>query len=227
MANKGGEKRRIRRPSYLRGPVVAGKVRAKIEEGKKDESDKSRRAQQEAQEDQKEELKKDLELYSWKVWLLPRRPLVSVLVVTSLIGSIALAYWAFPRLFFILVISVILVNRLAPYLFPVRYILREETVGYKTFLARDIRPWQRLFTYYEFPDGVLLTYDTRSIRGRIREGLFLYYDETGSNKDEILSIVRKKLKPPEEAFVPKKEQGYKGGFRSALRRIRSIRSKKD
>jgi len=225
MSDRGKERKKVRRPSYLRGPVMAGRSRVKTKEDQEDENGKSARAQQEVQQEEKEQVKEDVELYSWKVWLFPRRPFVSVLVVGSLIGSILLAYWAIPQPVFAVVISIILINRLAPYLFPVKYSLREETVGYKTFLARDIRYWRNLVTYYEFPDGVLLTHDIRSIRGRLRGGLFLYYASGKSDRDEILKIVRAKLKPPKEAFAPDKEQGYKGGIRSALRRIRNIKSK--
>ena len=140
-------------------------------------------------------------------------------------ACIGVAYWAFPNILFVGIITFILINRLAPYLFPVNYIFTEQTAGYSTFMAKDIRPWNRVFTYYAFPDGVLLANDVRRVRGRMREGLFMYYETGATNQDQILDVVRSKLKPPEEAMAPKAQDENKGGFGSAIRRIRKFRQK--
>ncbi|HHW18786.1 MAG TPA: hypothetical protein GXX30_07780 [Firmicutes bacterium] len=216
---------RVQRPSYLRGSIAPKAANPSRPEAVSAAQPGHERPEVQRPEAQKAEEKEDVELYSWSVWLLPRRPLVSVLVVASLIGSILLAYWTLPQVFFVVIISLILINRLAPYLFPVKYVMTEETVGYRTFLAKDIRPWGNLLTYYQFPDGVLLTHDTRTIRGRMKEGIFLYYEKDGSNKEQVLNIVRSKLKPPKEAFAPREDNEYKGGIRSAWRRIRNLKSK--
>ncbi len=206
------------RPSYLRGPVP------QRQPGVDDQDTQTKEA---ASVQEKDQITEDVELYTWTNWLLPRRPLISALVVGSLIGCIALAYWAVPQLFFVAVITVILINRLALYLFPVKFILTEQTVGYKTFLARDIREWERFLAYREFPDGVFLTHDTRTFRGRMKEGIFLYYYDDCSNKEQVLSIVESKLKPLHEALSAEDEKKQKkGGLRSAIERIRRIRSKK-
>jgi hypothetical protein len=147
-----------------------------------------------------------------------------VVVVAVVLFSIYLAYWALPQILFVGLITFILLNRLAPYLFPVKYFLSEQRAGYKTFLAADSRPWERFFTYYKFPDGVLLSNDTRSIRGRLREGLFMYYGSE-TPVDEVLSIVASKLPAPEEAMKPKDEPQFKGGVRSAFRRIRRFKER--
>jgi len=214
---------RITRPSYLRGPVVPRRpsqpaIRGE-EPGEKENPPAQTLEKREMPQDE------DKELYRWNIWLFPRRPLVSALVVGSLIVSILLAYWAFPQVLFVAVAALMLLNRLAPYLFPMECILTEKTAGYKAFLAKDIRPWNNLVTYYEFPDGVLLSHDDRSIRGRLREGLFLYYYPDKSNKDEILSIVQSKLKPPKEAFKDREEKDkeHKGGIGSAIRRVRRLK----
>lgn len=177
--------------------------------------------------DVKDEPKEDVELYSWKNWLLPRRPLVSALVIVSLFGSMALAYWAIPKFLFVAAITAIFLNRLAPYLFPVQFHLTEKTVGYKTFLAKDVREWNKFLAYKEYPDGVFLTHDMRTLRGRMKEGIFLYYLEDGSNKDDVLGIVESKLKPLHEALsIEEEEKEDKGGLRSAFKRIRKLRSRK-
>lgn len=205
------------RPTYLRGPASQRKPDV-------DSQDTQTKEATSVQEE--DQITEDVELYTWTNWLLPRRPLVSVFVVASLIGCIALAYWAVPQYFFVAVITIILINRLAPYLFPVKFILTEQTVGYKTFLARDIREWDRFLAYREFPDGVFLTHDIRTLRGRMKEGIFLYYCEDCSNKDQILHIVESKLKPLDEAISAKDEkEKKKGGLRSAIERIRRIRRK--
>ena len=155
----------------------------------------------------------------------PRRPGVSTAVVITLLACIGVAYWAFPNVLFVGIITFILINRLAPYLFPVNYILTEQTAGYSTFMAKDIRPWNKVFTYYEFPDGVLLANDIRRVRGRMREGLFMYYDTGAVNKEQILDVVRSKLRPPAEAMTPKSADDNKGGIGSAFRRIKKFGQK--
>lgn len=215
------------RPSYLRGPLSKkGDAEAKSESENKPGKGITGESIPQAAKQEKE----DVELYSWKVWLLPLRPGVSTLVVASVAGCIGLAYWAFPQFFFVAVMTLILLNRLAVYLFPVKYVITEQTVGYRTFLARDIRSWDKFLTYYKFHDGVLLSHDTRTVRGRMRQGLFLYYYPDGSNKDTVLEIVSSKLTVPEQAFSEKderveKEKKERGGIRAAIERIRNIKPK--
>ncbi|MGI6643961.1 MAG: hypothetical protein ACOX3V_08235 [Bacillota bacterium] len=208
---------RVKRPSYLGGPRPSGTEPHLPEKGENGVT---------TPEESPETPKEDVELYSWRIWLLPRRPLISVVVISVMVLCLVFAYWAFPHVVFVVAVTIILLNRLAAYLFPVTYTLTEETVGYRTILAKDVRDWGRFFTYHEFPDGVLLAHDVRSIRGRLREGLFLYYNQDGSNKDQVLKVVQAKLSPPAEARKRKDDEGsYKGGLRSALRRIRDFRKR--
>lgn len=214
MSDKGKKERpQSRRPSYLSGSAGTAKTASAQETAAP------------AKEEAAQVPALDKEIMRWKVWLLPRRPAVSVAVVVTLIACIGVAYWAFPNLLFVGIITFILVNRLAPYLFPVTYILTEQTAGYKTFAAKDIRPWSKMFTYYEFPDGVLFANDVRGVRGRMREGLFMYYELGAPAKDQILDVVRSKLKPPTEAMAPKPKAVGKGGIGSAIRRIRKTKQK--
>lgn len=204
----------MERPAYLRGASLPAKTEAK----------EPARVPASREVSQEEAPSEDRELFTWRTWQLPKRVWTSVLVIGSLAACMYFAYVAVPQLLFIAVISVILINRLAPYLFPVKNVLTEQTAGYRTFLARDIRPWENFVTYYEFPDGVLLTHDTRTVRGKFREGLFLYYGDDPANKEEIMKIVRGKLRPPKEALKPKEKEEHSGGIRSALRRIRKVRA---
>ncbi len=210
----------FKRPSYLGGTGGPGKI-------SQGESVTSNEQEPKTSETKKAvEEKEDTKLYSWRVWLLPRRPLVSTVVIGVLVLSLILAYRTFPQVVFLLAVTLILLNRLAAYLFPVTYILTEKTVGYRALLARDVRDWTRFFTYQEFPDGVLLAHDSRNLRGRMKEGLFLYYDNESSNKDEVLKVVQAKLRPPAEAIqYDNQEKKGKGGFKSALRRVRDLKKK--
>lgn len=213
---------RSRRPAYLGGRPGRSLPDAIAEKPKTTASEDGIKPEQPG-EDAPKQPKTDNVIYSWKVWLFKRRPLVSAVVVVTIVGSILLAYWAFPQVLFIGVITLVMLNRLAPYLFPVKYTLNERTVGYRTFLAKDIREWSDLRMYREFPDGVLLSHDMRTVRGKLKETLFLYYYEDCSNKDEVLKVVRDKVVP----FVPEPkgddDRTYKGGIRSALRRVRGIK----
>ena len=224
MANAGDGQKDSRpgfkRPSYLGGMGGPGKITQDKSVSSNEVEPKTGETEHAVEE------KEDTQLFTWRVWLMPRRPLVSAVVIGVLILSLAFAYWTFPQIIFILAVALILLNRLAAYLFPVNYILTEKTVGYRTLLARDIRDWARFFTYQEFPDGVLLAHDSRNIRGRMKEGLFLYYDTDNSSKDEILKVVKAKLRPPAEAIQhDSQEKQEKGGFKSALRRVRDLKKK--
>ena len=217
MSENEKKPRASRRPAYLSGPSGPAKTSLEAPPPSADKAESVAKEPEAVQEDR--------ELYRWKTWLLPRRPALSAVVVVVLVGCLGLAYWAFPQPIFMVVIGLILINRLAPYLFPVTWVFTEETAGYKTFLAKDVRKWGQIFTYYEYPDGVLLSNDLRTIRGRLREGLFVYYEPGGANKERVLEVVKAKLKPPKEAMAPKGEQEFKGGVGSALRRIRRVRGK--
>ncbi len=208
--NEGRGGRKGRRPAYLRGRSGA---LPRTEVQKPEEPDKDEPKQPET----------DDVIYSWQVWLFRRRPLVSVLVVVTVLGSLLLAYWAVPQPMFIAVLALVMLNRLGPYLFPLKYRLNERTVGFTTFFAKDIRNWSDLDRYGEFPDGVLLSRDPASVRGRLKGTLFLYYYEDGSNKDEILRVIRDKVVPLEARPKGDDDGTYKGGFKSALRRVRGAR----
>lgn len=207
--------RRPRRPSYLSGPMGPRTSPGGDARPPDDSAEKEKPVPEEVE---------DRELFSWSVWLLPRRPLVSAIVVCVLLLCIYLAYWALPEPLFVGLITLILINRLAPYLFPMRCFVSEQKVGYRTFLAADSRPWEKFFTYYKFNDGVLLAHDTRTVRGRFREGLFLYYGKDTPVED-VLAVIGSKLPSPKEAMKPKDDSEYRGGVGSALRRIRKLRDK--
>lgn len=194
--------KRSRRPAYL-GGAPSPEEAAKAPEGPP-------------------EPEEDVVLLTWKVWLLPRRPKTSVLVVSALILAIYFTWRSVQQPLFVLVITGILLNRLAPYLFPVKYTLSKQKAGYKTFMAADMRRWERFFTFHKFPDGVLLANDTRTLRGRIREGLFMHYN-TDMSPDDVLSIVASKLPTPQEATRPKAGPKDKGGVGSAIRRVRKLK----
>jgi len=217
MSENEKKPRASRRPAYLSGPAGSVKTSQETAAPRVEKPQEAAKQPEAAQEDR--------ELYRWKTWLLPRRPALSAVVVIVLVLCLGLAYWAFPQPLFMVVIGLILINRLAPYLFPVTWIFTEETAGYKTLLAKDVRKWGQIFTYYEYPDGVLLSNDLRTVRGRLREGLFVYYEPGGANKERVLEVVKAKLKPPKEAMAPKDAQEFKGGVGSALRRIRRVRGK--
>lgn len=169
----------------------------------------------------------DTELLSWKVWLFPKRPMISTLVVSVVFVCLFLAYRAVPQLLFVAVLGLIFINRLAPYLFPVTFYIREVTVGYRTFLAKDQKRWDRFFCYSVFPDGVLLSHDTSGLRGRIREGLFLYFDKELASKDEIVAQVRARLPSAKEAHESKGTTEKKAGVSYAWQRAKRARRQKD
>ena len=214
-----------RRPAYLRGtgeqrehPGTSPKVEKNSEEATKEAGQRGAVLVEE----------KDEVLLTWRVWLLPRNPLKSAVVVFSLAGVIALAYWAVPSWIFVLLIAMLLLNRLAPYIFPVKYELTDATVSFKTYLASNTKMWKQLFCYREYPDGVMLMHDPRTVTGRMREGIFLSYDEELVHKDEILRIVSSKLKPVREALSGRPEAttiNPRGGLFSAISRIRRLRRK--
>ncbi len=224
-SSEGRSRNVSRRPAYLRG---AGTRREDLEaprETEKAPDESGRKACQAAvdQVDAKDEI-----LLSWRVWLLPRNPLKSVLVVSSLIGMVALAYWAVPQWVFTILIAILVLNRIGPYIFPMKYELKDATVSFRTYLASNTKQWNELFCYHEYPDGIMLMHDPRTITGRMREGIFLYYDEKLEHKDEILRIVSSKLRPAKEALSGRPqtaEVSSRGGLLGAISRVRRLRQK--
>lgn len=211
-----------RRPAYLRGGTPGRQEKDSSGDAAKSASEalqgEARRA---AGAESREEV-----LLSWRVWLLPKNPLKSLLVISSTIGMVALAYWAIPQFLFVGLICILILNRLAPYLFPMKYELTETTVSFKTYMASNKKQWSELFCYREFPDGVMLMHDPRKVTGRVREGIFLYYDDRLEHKDEILKIVSSRLRPLKEAIAaqPGKDKVTpKGGLFSAISRIRRLK----
>ena len=124
----------VGRPSYLRGrsrfPEAAEKDEVQLTEEKVDEINKVEEAKQE-----------DTELYSWSIWLYPRRPFLSAFVTITMAGVLVVSYIVFPSKIFILFGALLLFNRLSQYLFPIKYTLTEYTVGYSSLFARDKREW--------------------------------------------------------------------------------------
>lgn len=213
-----------RRPTYLRGMAVRRDV--ETSRGAKEAVNETGKEAGQVAGDQVDA--KDEILLSWRVWLLPRSPLKSLLVISSVVGMIALSYWAVPQWVFTILIAILVLNRLGPYIFPMKYELKDVTVSFKTYLASNTKQWNELFCYREYPDGVMLMHDPRTITGRMREGIFLYYDEKLEHKDEILRIVSSKLKPAREALSgqpQRAEISYRGGLLSAISRIRRLRQK--
>lgn len=224
-SSEGRSRNVSRRPSYLRSAGIRRQDLEAPQETEKapDESGKKGCQAAVGQVEAKDEI-----LLSWRVWLLPRNPLKSVLVVSSLIGMIALAYWAVPQWVFTILIAILVLNRVGPYIFPMKYELKDATVSFKTYLASNTKQWNELFCYQEYPDGIMLMHDPRTITGRMREGIFLYYDEKLEHKDEILRIVSSKLKPAREALSGKPQRAeisYRGGLLSAISRVRRLKQK--
>ena len=145
-------------------------------------------------------------LLQWSVHLFKRRRGISALVVGMVIMATYFGYWLFHEWFLSVIVVLISVGALSAYFFPISYTLSQRGMKMKNFLAREDKQWHEFWTYVHYPDGVLLAYDQRKLKGRVRQGVMLYYDDEGELKDKISEIVSPRLPSPEEvgAFRRKK-----------------------
>ncbi|MHB8926231.1 MAG: hypothetical protein ACYC9Q_01030 [Bacillota bacterium] len=127
-------------------------------------------------------------LLKWSVHLArqyPRRTFLTALGVVATLAVVLLAglgpWWAF-------ITVVIIVGSISAWIFPIRYALTNKGVKQFNFLSREERSWLRFTNYIIYNDAVQVTYDQRTLRGRILKGLMLYFGP--DNRERIIEVVK-------------------------------------
>jgi hypothetical protein len=119
-------------------------------------------------------------------------------VVGVILATTALTYYVYREWYVPVLLLLISMGALSAYFFPIRYTLSDQRVKMTNFLAREDKGWDDFWTYHVYPDGVQLAFDQRNLRGRVRGGVMLYYDDQPAHRDRIMEIVTSHLQSPRE-----------------------------
>ncbi len=145
-------------------------------------------------------------LLQWSVHLFKRRQGISALVLALVAMATYFGYWLFDEWFLAVLVLLISIGALSAYFFPISYTLSERGMKMANFLAREEKEWKDFWTYVHYADGVHLSYDQRRLKGRVRQGVMLYYDDKKELKDTITEIVSTRLPPPEQVGLDKRKR---------------------
>ena len=98
----------------------------------------------------------------------------------------------------------ILVFSVSAFLFPIRYRLTNRGVYFRNFTSNEYRAWDRFYDYFVYKDAVLLSFDYRTLRGRIQKGFLVYFDAKQEHKQKLLEVIASKInKPPRQPAAAK------------------------
>ena len=137
-------------------------------------------------------------LLKWSVHLFKRRKKVSVLVVGLVLMTTYFTFWLYREWLLSIVVVLISVGALSAYFFPISYTLSDRGVKMVNFLAREDKGWNDFWTYFHYNDGIQLAYDHRKLKGRVRGGIMLYFDDGRVHQQKIDEIVKAHLPSPDE-----------------------------
>lgn len=174
-----------------------GQRRPQRPPGERHAPDKTRVATVKPAPDKVEEPEETLLQYS--VHQLSQRPVTAAVVIGAIIAVAALAYASYPNALFGAVAVAVLVFSVSAFLFPIRYRFTNKGVYFRNFFSSERREWGKFYDYFIFKDAVLLSFDYRTLRGRVQKGILVYFDKGQQHKDRLLEIVSANIKRPPRA----------------------------
>lgn len=127
-------------------------------------------------------------LLRWSVHLARQNPRRTMLTVLGILGTLAVIFLAGLGLKWAIITLVIIIGSISAWIFPIRYVLTNKGVKQYNFLSREDRSWLRFTDYVLYNDAVQVTFDQRTIRGRIQKGLMLYFGP--DNREQVIQIVK-------------------------------------
>jgi hypothetical protein len=143
-------------------------------------------------------------LLQYRVHKLKEQPGKSALVIAAMIAIAGIAFYAYPNALFGVISIAILMFSISFFLFPVKYRFTNKGVHMRNLVSMEYRGWDRFYDYFIYKDAVLLSFDYRTIRGRVQKGYLIYFDPERQNRDQLLEIVKAKIKKPEVPYTEKK-----------------------
>lgn len=137
-------------------------------------------------------------LLTWSVHLCKRRRKVAATVISIIVLATGLAYYVYREWYVPFALLLICAGSLSAFFFPIKYVLTNERVKMTNFIARENKKWEEFWVYHRYPDGIQVAYDHRNLRGRIRSGIMLYYDDRVATQETLTAIVSARLKSSQE-----------------------------
>ncbi|MDP2856952.1 MAG: hypothetical protein Q8P50_03130 [Bacillota bacterium] len=132
----------------------------------------------------------------YSVHQLAQRRGIAALVLGAIVVVGYIAYTAYPNSMFVVVAMAILVFSVSAFLFPIRYRLTNRGVYFRNFTSNEFRAWDRFYDYFIYKDAVLLSFDYRTLRGRIQKGFLVYFDAKQEHKQKLLDVIASKITRP-------------------------------
>jgi hypothetical protein len=127
----------------------------------------------------------------WTVHPIRRDWKVSTGVILFLIALCAAVYFSFGSPVFLILSAVVLISSLSSFFFPTTYIIREDDIMVKSLLRRYSKNWDSFKSYYPDKNGVLLSPFPYPSRLENFRGLYIRFDNNGS---EILDYLKNRVK---------------------------------
>jgi hypothetical protein len=146
-------------------------------------------------------------LVQYSVHQLLQRRGVAALVLGAIVVVGYIAYTAYPDPLFVIVAMAILIFSVSAFLFPIRYRLTNRGVYFRNFTSNEFRAWDRFYDYFIYKDAVLLSFDYRTLRGRIQKGFLVYFDAKQEHKQKLLEVIGSRInRPPRQPGAAKPQR---------------------
>jgi hypothetical protein len=123
---------------------------------------------------------------------------VAAAVIAIIVLATGLAYYVYRAWYVPLALLLICAGSLSAFFFPIKYVLTSERVKMTNFIARENKRWEEFWVYHRYNDGIQVAYDHRNLRGRIRGGIMLYYDDRVATQETLTEIVSARLRSSQE-----------------------------
>lgn len=151
-------------------------------------------------------------LLTWSVHLCKRRKNVAAFVIGIILLTMALSYYVYREWYLPVLLLTICAGSLSAFFFPIKYVLTDRRVKMTNFIAREDKRWEDFWVYHYYHDGVQVAFDQRNLRGRIRGGVMLYYDDRIATKETLTEIVSPRVKSSQEIKKAKEKELEKTGI---------------
>jgi len=127
----------------------------------------------------------------WTVHPIKRNWKVSVSVIFFLLALCVSIYISFHSLAYLLISVIILFGSLIPFFLPTTYSLQDDCITVKSLFRRFSKDWVAFRSFYPDRNGVLLSPFSFPSRLENFRGLYVRFNENGS---EVLDFIGKKIK---------------------------------
>lgn len=139
-----------------------------------------------------DETAEDKVLLIWRIHLLTRNPKTTTWLAIAIIAGLSLVWISFHSIGWVVLSAILLLGSISTFILPITYTLTEKEVRMRSLLTNEVKPWRKFAGFNIYPDAVQVTFDSRTFRGRMLRGYTLYFE---GNREEIMAIVREKIKP--------------------------------